>query len=98
MPGLSNLERRLLRVEQQLARPAETRLSLTLLRVTLDRMDHSDRQRVAELKGLSREQIRRRIADDHGIRACGRRAIGFALTPAGNELSVFPARGLRGDI
>ena len=98
MPGLRNLERRLLRVEQQLARPAETRIPVTLLRATLDQMDHADRQDLSKLKGLNREQIRRRIADDYGIRACGRRAIGFALSPAGNELLGFLARGRRGDI
>ena len=69
-----------------------------LLRATLDRMDRADRQRLGELKGLSREQIRRRMADDYEIRACGRRAIGFGLTPAGNELSGFLARERRGDI
>ncbi len=91
MPGLRNLERRLMRMEQQLAAPAETRIPLTLLRATLDRMDRANRQRLSALKGLNREQIRRRMPDDHEIRACGRRAIGFALTPAGNELSGFKA-------
>jgi hypothetical protein len=97
LPGLRNLERRLLRVERQLAPPAETKIPVTLLRATLDQMDNADRQRLSELKGLNREQIRRRIADDHGIRACGRRAIGFALRPAGNDLSGFLAKGHRGD-
>ncbi len=97
MPGLRNLERRLLRVEQQLAPPAaETRIPVTLLCATLDRMDRADRQRLGELKGLDREQIRHRIADDHEIRACGRRAIGFALT--GHDLTGFLARGHSGGI
>jgi hypothetical protein len=99
MPGLRNLERRLLRVERQLAPPAaETEIPVTLLRETLDQMDQSDRQCLSELKGLNREQIRRRIADDHKIRVCGRRAIGFALTPEGNDLSGFLAKRRRGDI
>ena len=98
MPGLRNLERRLARMEQQLARPAETKIPVALLCATLDQMDYADRQRLSELKGLNREQIRRRIADDHEIRACGRRAIGFALTPVGDEPSGFLARGRRGDI
>ena len=90
MLGLRNLERRLLRVERQLAPPAvETKIPVTLLRATLHQLDHADRQRLSELKGLNREQIRRRIADDHKIRACGRRAIGFALTREGNDLTGF---------
>jgi hypothetical protein len=42
-------------------------------------MDHVDRQRVSERKGLTREQIRRRIGDDHEIRAFARRAIAFVM-------------------
>ncbi len=81
MPGLRNLERRLLSVERKLGRPAEAKIPVTLLRAALDQMDHVDRQRVSELKGLTREQIRRRIADDREIRACARRAIAFAMKP-----------------
>jgi hypothetical protein len=69
VPGLRDLERRLLRVEQQLAPPAETKIPLTLVRAALDQMDHADRQRLSELKGLTREQIRRRVCDDYETRA-----------------------------
>ena len=81
MPSLRNLERRLLGVKRQLALPVETKIPVTLVRAALDQMDHVDRQRVSELKGLTREQIRRRIADDREIRACARRAIAFAMKP-----------------
>ena len=81
MPGLRNLERWLLRVEQQLAPPAETKVPVTVLRVALDQMDHADRQLLSELKGLTREQIRRRVSDDYEIRVGLRRAIGFAMRP-----------------
>ena len=79
MPGLRNLERRLLGVERRLARPVETKIPVTLLRGALGQMDYADRQRLSELKGFTREQIRRRIAEDYEIRAFARRAIGFAL-------------------
>ena len=82
MPRLRNLERRLLSVERHLARPVEAKIPVTLLRAALDQMDVADRQRLSELKGLTREQIRRRIADDHEIRACARRAIAFAMRPS----------------
>jgi enoyl-CoA hydratase/carnithine racemase len=81
MPGLRNLERRLLRVQRQLAPPIETKIPVTLLRATLEQMDHADRQRIPELDDLTREQIRRRIADDHDFRTFLRRAIGFAMRP-----------------
>jgi hypothetical protein len=81
VPSLRNLERRLLGVERQLALPVEAKIPVTLLRVALDQLDHADRQRLSELKGLTREQIRRRIADDREIRACARRAIGFVMRP-----------------
>ena len=81
MPGLRNLERRLLRVQRQLAPPIETKIPVTLVRATLDQMHHADRQRLAELSGLTREQIRCRIAHDHDIRTFLRRAIGFAMRP-----------------
>ena len=81
VPSLRNLERRLLGVERRLARPVETKISLTLVRAALDQMDHADRQCLSELKGLTREQIRRRIANDYEIRAFARRAVGFALRP-----------------
>ena len=57
MPGLRNLERRLLGVERRLARPVETKIPVTWLRAALDQMNHPDRQRLSELKGLAREQI-----------------------------------------
>ena len=79
MPNLRNLERRLLRVERQLARPVEAKIPMTLLRAALDRLDHADRKRLSELNGLTREQIRRRIADDPEIRAWARRAIAFVM-------------------
>jgi hypothetical protein len=86
VPNLRNLKRRLLRVERQRARPVETKIPLTLLRAALAQMDHADRQRLSELNGLTREQIRRRIADDREIRACARRAIGLVMRP--NEQAV----------
>jgi hypothetical protein len=52
-----------------------------LLRATLDQMDHAHRRHLPELNGLTREQIRRRIADDHDFRTFLRRAIGFAMRP-----------------
>lgn len=81
MPGLRNLERRLLRVEQQLAPPVETKIPLTLVRAALGQMDYANRQLLSELKGLTREQIRRRIADDRELRAFLRRAIALAMRP-----------------
>ena len=66
MPSLRNLERRLLGVERRLAPPVETMIPLTVVRATLDQMNHADRQLLSELRGLTREQIRRRIADDRG--------------------------------
>jgi hypothetical protein len=81
VPGLRNLERRLLRVEQQLAPPVETKIPLTLVRAALGQMDYANRQLLSELKGLTREQIRRRIADDRELRAFLRRAIALAMRP-----------------
>jgi hypothetical protein len=81
MPGLRNLERRLLRVQRQLGPPIETKIPVTLLRAKLDQMDPAARQRLREFDGLTREQIRRRIADDHDFRTFLRRAIGFAMRP-----------------
>ena len=49
------------------------------LGAVLGQMESPDRQRLAALKGLTREQIRRRIADDHEIRSLARRAIGLVL-------------------
>jgi hypothetical protein len=85
VPSLRNLERRLLRVEQQLAPPTETKIPLTLVRAALDQMDHADRQHLSELNGLTREQIRRRVANDYKIRAFLRRALGFALSSRSAE-------------
>ena len=82
MRGLRNLERRLLRVERQLDSPVETKIPVTLLRATLARMDHADRQHLSDLNGLTREQIRRRMAHDREVRAFGRRAIGFCYQAA----------------
>ena len=82
LPSLRNLERRLLRVERQRALPVEAKIPVTSLRATLDQMDHADRLRLSELEGLTREQIRRRIAEDHEIRACARRATGFVMRPS----------------
>ena len=82
MPSLRNLERRLLDVERRLAPPVETKIPVTLLRAALDQMGPADRQRLSEIKGLTREQIRRRIADDCKLRAILRRAVGFAMRPA----------------
>jgi len=81
VPSLRNLEKRLLGIERQRARPVAAKTPVTLLRAALDQMDHADWQRLSELKGLTREQIRRRIADDREIRACARRAIAFAMKP-----------------
>jgi hypothetical protein len=75
VPGLRNLERRLLVVERRLARPAETKIPVMSLRTALDQMNHADRQRLSELQGLTREQIRSRITDDYEIRALARRAL-----------------------
>jgi len=81
VPSLRNLERRLLDVERRLAPPVETKIPLTLVRAALDQMDHADRQRLSELKGLTGEQIRHRIADDRELRAFLRRAIALAMRP-----------------
>ena len=81
MPSLRNLERRLLVVERRLAVPVEAKIPVTLLCAALDQMDHADRRRLSELNELTREQIRRRVADDREIRACLRRAIGFVMRP-----------------
>ena len=77
MPSLRNLERRLLDVERRLAPPVETKIPVTLVRAALDQMGPADRQRLSEIKGLTREQIRRRIADDCKLRAILRRAVGL---------------------
>jgi hypothetical protein len=77
VPGLRNLEKRLLRVVRQIALPVQTKIPVTLLRAALDQIDHADRQRLSELKGLSREQTRRRMVDDYEFRAFARRAIGL---------------------
>ena len=81
MPSLRNLERRLQGIERRLALPVETKIPLTVVRATLDQMNHADRQLLSELRGLTREQICRRIADDHETRAFLRRAIGLAMRP-----------------
>ena len=81
MPSLRNLERRLLDVERRLAPPVEIKIPLTLVRAALDQVGPADRQLLSELKGLTREQIRRRIADDCELRAFLRRAIGLAMRP-----------------
>jgi hypothetical protein len=52
VPSLRNLERRLLGVERRLARPVEIKIPLTLVRAALDQMNHADRQRLSELRGL----------------------------------------------
>jgi hypothetical protein len=75
VPGLRNLERRLLGVEKRLARPVETKIPVMLLRAALDQMNHADRQRLSELRGFTREQIRRRVSDEYEIRAFARRAL-----------------------
>jgi len=85
VPSLRNLERRLLGVERQLAPPAKTKIPLVLVRAALDQMGPADRQRLSELMGLTREQIRPRVADDYQIRAFLRRAIGFALSSRSAE-------------
>jgi hypothetical protein len=85
MPSLRNLERRLLGVERRLAPPVETKIPLTLVRAALDQMNHVDRQRLSELQGLTREQIRRRITDDYQVRAFLRRALGLALSSRSAE-------------
>ena len=54
---------------------------MMLVRAALDLMGHADRQRLSELRGLTHEQIRRRIADDHELRASLRRAIAPAIRP-----------------
>jgi hypothetical protein len=81
VPSLRNLERRLLGVERRLARPVETKIPVTLHRAALDQMGPADRQRLSELKGLTREQIRRRVCDDYETRAFLRRALGLAMRP-----------------
>ena len=81
MPSLRNLERRLLGVERRLTRPVETEIPVTLLRAALDQMDDADRERLSEFKGLTREQIRCRIANDYEIRTFARRAF-IALNSA----------------
>ncbi len=81
MPSLRNLERRLVRLERPLALPIELKIPVTLVRAALDQMDYADRQRLSELNGLTREQIRHRLADDYEIRALARRAIEFAMRP-----------------
>jgi hypothetical protein len=78
VPSLRNLERRLLRLERPLALSVEPKIPVTLVRAALDQMDYVDRQLLSELNGLTREQVRRRVADEYEIRACARRAIGYA--------------------
>jgi len=78
---LRNLERRLLGVERRLVRPVETKIPVMLVGAALDQMEPADRRRLSELKGLTGEQIRRRIANDRELRAFLRRAIALAMRP-----------------
>ena len=76
--GLRNLEKRLLDVEAWLASHAKPRFPIEQIRATFDRMNEADRERVSELKGLTREQITARINDDTQFRSFARRAISVA--------------------
>jgi hypothetical protein len=49
------------------------------LRAALGQLDSPDRQRLAAPRGITGEQIRRRIADDYEIRTLARRAIALVL-------------------
>jgi len=57
VPGLRNLEKRLLHLEARLASHAEPLFQMEQIRAIFDRMNEADRKRVSELKGLTREQI-----------------------------------------
>ena len=77
MPGLRNLEKRLLHIEARLAPRAEPQVPMELIRSIFDRMNEADRKRVSELKA-TREQIAAKINDDTQFRAFARRAISLA--------------------
>jgi hypothetical protein len=77
VPGLRNLEKRLLHIEARLAPRAEPQVPMELIRSIFDRMNEADRKRVSELKA-TREQIAAKISDDTQFRAFARRAISLA--------------------
>ena len=78
MPGLRNLEKRLLHVEARLAPRAEPQVPLEQIRAMFDHMNDADRKRASELKGFTREQFAAKINDDAPFRAFARRAISLA--------------------
>jgi hypothetical protein len=78
VPGLRNLEKRLLHIEARLAPRAEPQVPMEQIRAIFDRMNEADRKRVSELKGFTREQIAAKISDDAQFRAFARRAISLA--------------------
>jgi hypothetical protein len=78
VPGLRNLEKRLLHVEARLAPRAEPQVPMEQIRAMFDRLNDADRKRVSELKGFTREQIAAKISDDAEFRAFARRAISLA--------------------
>jgi hypothetical protein len=55
VPGLRNLEKRLLHVEAQLASHAEPQFPMEQIRAIFDRLNEPDRKRLSELKGLARK-------------------------------------------
>ena len=66
---------------------------MMLVRAALDQMGHADRQRLSELKGLTREQIRCRVSDDRELRAFLRRAIALAMRPTEQPAAGGGSRG-----
>jgi hypothetical protein len=78
LPGLRNLEKRLLHIEARLAPRAEPQVPLAQIRAIFNHMNEADRKRVSELKGFTREQIAAKINDDAPFRAFARRAISLA--------------------
>jgi hypothetical protein len=83
MPGLRNIEKRLLSIERRFAPVVRPQIPRTLVCAILDRMDEADRQRLSEFKGLTPKQIAAKINDDTDFRAFARRVFAVAGAEGG---------------